>query len=115
MSLNEIPNRADSITSTQPVICFIIQIKKASTKVFFGENLAKVTSRTWKEHIKEQRIHGNHKLYESDINPVFRCLEENYLGKDSPKLNVAFFDIETDMQPFAVSSQHMVKIRKKSK
>jgi len=89
--------------------------QKGKYKSIFGENLAKVTSRTWKEHIKEQRIHGNHKLYESDINPVFRCLEENYLGKDSPKLNVAFFDIETDMQPFAVSSQHMVKIRKKSK
>jgi DNA polymerase elongation subunit (family B) len=68
-------------------------------KSIFGENLTKVSARSWKEYIKEQRIHSNHKLYESDINPVFRCLEENYLGKDSPKLNVAFFDIEVDFDP----------------
>jgi DNA polymerase elongation subunit (family B) len=64
-----------------------------------GESLSKVSSKSWKEHTKEQRIHSNHKLYESDINPVFRCLEENYLGKDAPKLNVAFFDIEVDFDP----------------
>jgi len=65
----------------------------------YGESLSKVTSKSWKEHQKEQRIHSNHKLYESDINPIFRCLEENYLGKDAPKLNIAFFDIEVDFDP----------------
>jgi hypothetical protein len=30
---------------------------------------------------------------------VFRCLEENYLGKDAPKLNTVFFDIEVDFDP----------------
>ena len=65
----------------------------------YGESLSKVASKTWKEHTKEQRIHNNHQLYESDINPIFRCLEENYLGKDAPKLNVAFFDIEVDFDP----------------
>lgn len=81
----------------------------------FGTPLSKVTSRSYKDHMKEQRIHSGHKLFESDIKPVFRCLEENYLGKDAPKLNVAFFDIETDMQPYAYPSGHMVKIRPKSK
>jgi DNA polymerase elongation subunit (family B) len=65
----------------------------------FGEPLTKVVSKSWKENIKEQKIHSGHKLYESDINPVFRCLEENYLGKDAPKLNVAFWDIEVDFDP----------------
>ena len=68
-------------------------------KSIFGESLNKVTARGWKEFIKEQKIHSSHKLYESDINPVFRCLEENYLGKDATKLNVAFFDIEVDFDP----------------
>ena len=35
-------------------------------------------------------------LYESDINPIFRCLEENYKNKDAPELHAAFFDIEVD-------------------
>ena len=73
--------------------------QKGKYKSIFGENLSKVSSRTYKEYQKEIRIHSSHKLYESDINPVFRCLEENYLGKDSPKLNVAFFDIEVDFDP----------------
>ena len=73
--------------------------QKGKYKSIFGENLAKVSARSWKEFVKEQKIHSSHKLYESDINPVFRCLEENYLGKDAPKLNVAFFDIEVDFDP----------------
>lgn len=68
-------------------------------KSIFGENLTKVTAKTNKEFIKEQKIHSSHKLYESDINPIFRCLEDNYLGKEPPKLNVAFWDIEVDFDP----------------
>ena len=73
--------------------------QRGKYKSIFGENLTKVTARSWKEFIKEQKIHSSHKLYESDINPVFRCLEENYLGKDATALNVAFFDIEVDFDP----------------
>ena len=73
--------------------------QKGKHKSIFGENLSRVISRSYKDFQKEQRIHSSHKLYESDINPVFRNLEENYLGKDAPKLNVAFFDIEVDFDP----------------
>ena len=73
--------------------------QRGKYKSIHGDSLSKVTARNWKEFIKEQKIHSAHKLYESDINPVFRCLEENYLGKDAPKLNVAFFDIEVDFDP----------------
>lgn len=89
--------------------------QKGKYKSIYGESLSKVTCKTNKEFQKELRIHSDRRLFESDIKPVFRNLEDNYLGKDAPNLNVAFFDIETDMQPFAVSSQHMVKIRKKAK
>ena len=44
-------------------------------------------------------------LYESDINPIFRCLAENYLGQDAPELNVAFFDIETDFEAHALANR----------
>jgi DNA polymerase elongation subunit (family B) len=73
--------------------------QRGKYKSIYGENLSKVTARSYKEFQKEQRIHSGHKLYESDINPVFRCLEENYLGKEPPKLNVAFWDIEVDFDP----------------
>jgi DNA polymerase elongation subunit (family B) len=72
---------------------------KGKHRSIFGEPLQKVQSNTYSNFIKEQRIRSNKKLYEQDINPVFRCLEENYLGKDAPNLNVVFFDIEVDFDP----------------
>ena len=64
-----------------------------------GEPLTRVTSKNVKEHRKELSIYSNKKLYESDINPIYRCLEDNYLNQDAPKLNVAWFDIEVDFDP----------------
>jgi len=64
-----------------------------------GEPLTRVTSKNVKEHRKELSIHSNKRLFESDINPIYRCLEDNYLNADAPKLHVAFFDIEVDFDP----------------
>ncbi len=72
---------------------------KGKHKSIFGENLSRVVCKNYKEFQKEQRIHSGQRLYESDINPIFRILEENYLGKDAPKLHTAFFDIEVDFDP----------------
>ena len=36
-----------------------------------------------------------YRIFESDVNPVFRCLENNYKGIEAPSINIAFFDIET--------------------
>jgi DNA polymerase elongation subunit (family B) len=64
-----------------------------------GDTLSRVTCKNLKDFHKEIKIHSNTKLYESDINVVYRCLEDNYLNQDAPKLNVAFFDIEVDFDP----------------
>ena len=64
-----------------------------------GEPLSRVSCKNIKELRKELAIHSNKKLYESDINPIYRCLEDHYLNVDAPKLNVAFFDIEVDFDP----------------
>ena len=65
----------------------------------FGQPLSRVSSKNVKEHRKELSIYSGKKLFESDINPIYRCLEDNYLNQDAPKLNVAFFDIEVDFDP----------------
>ena len=72
---------------------------KGKYRSIFNEPLNRVTAKNYKEFIKEQKTFSSTRLYENDINPIFRCLEENYLGKDAPKLNVAFFDIEVDFDP----------------
>jgi DNA polymerase elongation subunit (family B) len=65
----------------------------------FDTPVARFSSRNNKEFRKELRMHSGKTIYESDINPVFRCLAETYLGADAPKLHTAFFDIETDFDP----------------
>ena len=65
----------------------------------FDTPVSRFSTRNNKEFRKEVRMHGGKQLYESDINPIFRCLEENYKGQDAPRLNTAFFDIEVDFDP----------------
>ena len=65
-------------------------------RTIYGTPVARFSTRNGKEFHKELRINNNKRLWESDINPVFRCLSENYLGKDAPTLQTAFLDIEVD-------------------
>jgi DNA polymerase elongation subunit (family B) len=65
----------------------------------YGDALSKVICKSTKDLHKELKIHSNKQLFESDINPIFVCLSENYLNQDAPKLNTAFFDIEVDFDP----------------
>jgi DNA polymerase elongation subunit (family B) len=62
----------------------------------YGNPVSRFSTRNNKEFRKEVRIQSNKQLYESDINPIFRCLEENYKNIDAPELHTAFFDIEVD-------------------
>ena len=68
-------------------------------RTVYGTPVARFSSRSNKEFQKEIRINNNKRVWESDINPVFRCLEEHYIGATSPKLQTAFFDIEVDFDP----------------
>ena len=72
---------------------------KGKHRSIFGDSLSRVICKSHKEFQKEIRIHNNQRLFESDIKPTLRCLEENYLGVEPPKLNVAFFDIEVSFDP----------------
>ena len=65
----------------------------------YGTQVARFSTRSNKEFRKELRMQSGKQCYESDINPVFRCLEDNYKGQDAPRLNAAFFDIEVDFDP----------------
>jgi DNA polymerase elongation subunit (family B) len=68
-------------------------------RTIYGTPVSRFATRNSKEYHKELKIQNNKRIWESDINPVFRCLEENYLGARSPKLQTCFFDIEVDFDP----------------
>ena len=72
---------------------------KGKYRSIYGDPLSRFSTRKRQEFEKEKRIHSNKELFESDINVVFRCLSENYLKVDAPKLHTCFFDIEVDFDP----------------
>ena len=78
---------------------FYYEDPRGKFQSIYGTPVSRFSTRNNKEFRKEMRIQSGKRLYESDINPIFRCLEENYKGQDAPQLNVAFFDIEVDFDP----------------
>ena len=78
---------------------FYYEDQKGKHKSIYGTPVSRFATRSAKEFHREVKIQSDKKLFESDINPVFRCLADNYQDVDAPKLNVAFFDIEVDFDP----------------
>ncbi|MEK9804790.1 MAG: DNA polymerase domain-containing protein [Euryarchaeota archaeon] len=78
---------------------FYYEDPKGKYKSIYGDPLSRIVSKNTKDFRKEVAINKGKNLFESDINPIFQCLSENYLNQDAPKLNIAFFDIETDFDP----------------
>jgi DNA polymerase elongation subunit (family B) len=72
---------------------------KGKHRSLFNEPVSRFSTRKRQEFEKERRIYSGKKLYESDVNVIFRCLSENYLGVEPPKLHTCFFDIEVDFDP----------------
>jgi len=78
---------------------FYYKDQKGKYKSVYGDLLSRIVCKNTKDFRKEVAINRDKTLFESDINPIFQCLSENYLNQDAPKLNIAFFDIETDFDP----------------
>jgi len=72
---------------------------KGKHRSIYGDPVTRFSTRKRSEFEKEKRIHSGKKLFESDVNVIFRCLSENYLGVEAPKLHTCFFDIEVDFDP----------------
>jgi DNA polymerase elongation subunit (family B) len=80
-------------------LVFYYDDPKGKFKTIYGTSVSRFTTKNHREFHKELKIQSNKRLWESDIKPVFRCLEEHYLGQEAPKLQTAFFDIEVDFDP----------------
>ena len=78
---------------------FYYKDQRGKYKSIYSDPLSRIVCKNTKDFRKEVAINRDKQLFESDINPIFQCLSENYLNQDAPKLNIAFFDIETDFDP----------------
>jgi DNA polymerase elongation subunit (family B) len=79
-----------------------------SCRSIYGDQCRKYSTNDGQRFKKELRRYQfesdrngkpKYKIFEADINPVFRCLSTSYRGLDAPKLNLGFFDIETGFCP----------------
>ena len=68
-------------------------------ETIFGTRATRVVQRSKKKFNRELKLHGRKRVYEADMNWVFRTLEDNYLDAEVPQLHVCFFDIEVDFDP----------------
>ena len=73
--------------------------QKGKFQSIYGDALSRIVCKNSKDFRKELAIHSHKELFEADLNQTFVCLSENYLNQESPKLNVAFWDIEVDFDP----------------
>jgi len=78
---------------------FYYEDPRGKYKSIYGDPLTRIVCKNTKDFRKELAINKGKKMFESDLNPIFQCLSEHYLNQDAPKMNVAFFDIETDFDP----------------
>jgi len=65
----------------------------------YGKLCEKFVTNKIKEFNRETSLLPRLSLHETDINPIFRCLYDNYKAASTPKLHVGFFDIEVDFDP----------------
>lgn len=75
-----------------------------SAKSIYGDPCRKYSTNDGQKFKKELKRYQwdldrngkqRYKIFEADINPIFRCLAGHYRGLEAPKLNLGFFDIET--------------------
>ena len=77
---------------------FYYEDLRGKYRTIYNTPVSRFSTKNYREFQKELKIQSNKTLYESDINPVFRHLETNYTDAPSPKLHVAFLDIEVDFE-----------------
>lgn len=109
--VERLPNGSRAYKEFPPRYTFYTASSKGKYRSIYGEPLDRVVCKSTKEFRKEIAMGSN--LHEADLKPVIVVLAEHYQNIDPPKLNVAWFDIEVDMQPYAFLSTHTVKTRPK--
>lgn len=84
-----------------PAHTFYYEHPSGGHKTIYGDSVRKYSSNNYKKFNKELGIaHSKKKrIFESDINPIFRAFADHYMGAETPNLQVAFWDIETDFDP----------------
>jgi hypothetical protein len=79
----------------------------------YNTPVTKITPKSSSEFYKELAILKGKRLWESDINPIFKILAKHYKGQKTELLHIGYLDIEVDFKKYKYSLDHKVKIRRK--
>ena len=75
---------------------FYFEHSAGTRRSIFGHPVKKITTNSSQKFRSELRNHASDRTFETDTNPLFQYLYDNYHNVDAPALNVGFFDIEAD-------------------
>ena len=96
IKISERVNGRRKIISSPASHVFYHENGNGSFKTIFGDRCKRFGSpdiKKFRYELKKTRDSGT-KIFESDINPVFRYLADKYPKVELPKLNICLFDIE---------------------
>jgi DNA polymerase elongation subunit (family B) len=75
---------------------FYVSDSKGKYTSIYNTPLTKITPKSSTEFYKELSILQGKTLWETDLNPVFKCLAANYSNQPVPDLHIAMVDIECE-------------------
>lgn len=78
---------------------FYYEDPRGRYKSMWGKPCNKYQTTSHGKFQNELRAHSHKNIHEDGVNPIFRCLYDNYRSADAPEFNLGFFDIETDFDP----------------
>ncbi len=89
------------ITTHLPPYVFYHEDKTGSCTSIHNDRLKQCRYTKYRKFKDELAIHqrAGEAIYESDVNPVFRLLEERFPENDTPPLKISVIDIEVDKDP----------------
>lgn len=79
-----------------PVYEYYVESPTGTFKTIHGTMAEQKTFTSHRDLKNSVELDAGRRIYESDCNVTFKTLAREYMGKGSPDLNMAFFDIETD-------------------
>jgi len=99
--VSEKKNGVRNVYSAHPNYVYYYVDPEGTYTSIFGDKLKKFSTlkkREFEKALEAAKDRGL-QIFESDINPLYRFLEEKYPENDGPPLNVSILDIETDKDP----------------
>ena len=79
-----------------PVYEYYVESPTGTFKTIHGTMAEQKTFTNHRDLKNSVELDSGRRIYESDCNVTFKTLAREYMGKGSPELHMAFFDIETD-------------------